>query len=61
MQQLTKTIETQGKTAKAKTEKAKKLADELVKEEARLKELKATYEKLKTAAATNKGTKTAAK
>ena len=57
MQQLTKTIETQGKTAKAKTEKAKKLADELVKEEARLKELKATYDKLKTAAVT----KTAAK
>ena len=57
MQQLTRTIEAQGKTAKTKTEEAKTLADELVKEEARLKELKATYEKLKAATAT----KTAAK
>ena len=60
VQQLTKTIEAQGNTAKTKTEEAKKLGDELVKEESRLKELKATYDKLKTAAAA-KGTKPAAK
>ncbi len=60
VQQLTKTIEAQGNTAKTKIEEAKKLADELVKEEGRLKELKSTYDKLKTAAAA-KGTKTAAK
>jgi len=57
VQQLTRTIETQGNTAKTKTEEAKKLGDELVKEGSRLKELKGTYDKLKTAAAT----KTAAK
>ncbi len=60
MQQLTQTIDTQGKTVKAKTEEANKLADELLREESQLKELKTTYEKLKTAAVT-KDTKTAAK
>jgi chromosome segregation ATPase len=60
MQQLTQTIATQVKTAEVKTAEATKLAAELAKEEARLNELKSTYEKLKTAA-NGKPTKTAAK
>jgi len=50
MQQLTATIAEQGKLAETKTAEATKLANELAKEEARIDELKSTYEKLKTAA-----------
>ena len=50
MEQLSATIAEQGKLATTKTAEATKLADELAKEEARIDELKSTYEKLKTAA-----------
>ena len=50
VRRLEATIAEQRKLAATKTAEATKLADELAKEEARINELKSTYEKLKTAA-----------